>query len=364
MKKYIPLTTLVASSLFFTSCGDKKDDATTTTESSSEVVQKSDAHKEVKDALKSQVNSSTADLMLKTPSFADLPPAQYDIPESLEGRDMVQVSVKWAFVAKDDLYELDSVISELPNKPTIVEKKHSKGDEIDYVEAMFVLQADGGGGYVMQNSRFMKSNFSFGNLSTLDKFDGATLVKGSDEHMNAAKEASAIKQAEEEKRRLAEIEAEKQRQIAEAEATKKREEAEAKKRADALAKKEQLLKVLTKEGNFRGLIGDPEKPERYDIEFKVTAIEEHAGETEVKVSISHIYNGEKYTAATFSGTFDDKNELYLRRLTRGKSPKLGFIANSSRDSRTNVISGDHIDKIKIGMVDSYNNKYIGTLIRK
>lgn len=118
MKKYLILPTVVASSLYLTSCGDEKTKASEETAKQESTTQTKGTHGAVKAALKSQINSVTADLMLKVPSYLDLTPAQYNIPESLEGRDLVQVSVKWPISAKDDLYSLDSVLHDLEGKPT------------------------------------------------------------------------------------------------------------------------------------------------------------------------------------------------------------------------------------------------------
>lgn len=213
MKKYIPLTTTLIGSFFLTSCGGKDESTsseTSSNDSAPEQVQKKGAEQAIKEALKSQVNSTTADLMLKTPSFAELAPADYDLPSNLEGREMVPVTVQWRFLSKGDLYVMSGVLDELPDKPVVIEQVYEKGELIEYVEARFVLQANGSTGYLIQDSRFTKQQFRFDDYNTRQQMGKVTLIRGSEEHLAAAQKVSEIKQAEEEKLRLEKLETEKQ----------------------------------------------------------------------------------------------------------------------------------------------------------
>jgi hypothetical protein len=274
--KYTLPASVIITSLVLTSCGEKNaDEVASGATSKQEAQQVQGGEQAIKDALKSQVNATTADLMLKVPSFADMPPAQYEIPDNLENREMVQVSVKWPFISKYDLYELDSVLHELPNKPVVVKQVSSKGDELDYVEATFVLQADGGGGYIMQNSRFAKQGFSFGNYSQRDKMGKVTLIKGSDEHLEASKQVAEMRQAEEEKQRLEKLEAEKL------------------KMAKAKAKIDELLSALNKEGTFEGALTAESNGRTVSQQFELTVekVYEKAGTTFVDVKMLQYFNG-------------------------------------------------------------------------
>ena len=348
MKKYLIPTTAFAASLMFTSCGSKEEvtNADSQTASTQEEAQVSASHDTVKKAIKSQVNSTTSDLMLKVPNFIDLQPVQYDMPESLEGRELVQVTTKWPMVAKYDLYLTDSHLLDHPDKPIVVEKIHDKGDQLEYVELTFVLESDGGGGFIQQNTRFTKQSFSFGpGLDKKENLGKNLLEKGSDEHLLAGKVAAEVKQKREEQERIAKA------------------ETDAKAKAAAELKIAELLPVLKKSGKFRGELASGNYVA--DIGLKAVSITEIAGERIVTINMWSIdARGRSKKPASFEGKFNESGSLILNRVKIGQSyegPK--FFSYHDMRSDVTISWAGHIDKIQVDVVDSRKNVFKGTFLR-
>lgn len=336
--------------LFFVSCGDKDDPTPDKAPSEQDVAPKQGATIEsVKQALKSQVNAVTADLMLKTPSFADLPPAEYNIPSTLEGREMVQVSVRWPFIAKYDLYKMDSVLADLDNKPVVVEKVYSKDEELDYVEVNFVLQANGGSGYLLQNSRQVKSGFSFEDVSKLEQLGEVTLIKGSDEHLEASREVATIKQVKADQLRKEKLEAKKAQAV------------------QAQAKQEQLLTVLRAEGELKGISRRPSKETSAQITLKVSKVYEAGGESFVEVVIYETTSrGKKLDACTYEGAFSETGELGLLPIKKGRYD--GYSGSSASaylnsDSKLTLEWDGSVDRLKL-LAHAVRDEFTANLIRK
>ena len=333
MKQYIQLTTILGS-LFLVSCGEDKSENSSSKSTATQEIQQSSSHQAIKDALKSQVNATSADLMVKMPSFADLPPAIFEIPDSLEGREMVQVTVRWTFLSKTDLYVMNEVLDELPDKPVVVEQVYKKGDLLDYVEANFVLQADGGGGYILSNSRFVKQNFTFAQLNERAKMGKVTLIRGSNKHLEASKMVAAIKQEAEEKQRLEQLEAAKAKQ------------------AEAKAKREQLIPVIEKSGKFEGSLTAQRNGNSVTEFFELTIedIQEKAGDTLVKAKVLQYFKGkEKQVFAQFTGKFDESGNLVLVNVAPGRNTGWSQIWDlvDIANSRMTLHPAGHVDKVKI-----------------
>lgn len=343
MKKYILPTTLTITTFLLASCGSKDTGAQTSTETATQesVQATTGGHAEVKKALKGQVNSTTSDLMLKVTNYIDLQPAQYDIPSSLEGRDLVQVTVKWPMVAKHDLYLTDSHLLDHPDKPVVVEKIHSKDEQVEYVECNYVLEADGGGGYIAKNSQFTKQRFQFApNLDKKENLGKLVLVKGSDEHMAAVKIAAGVKQEREEEERIAKA------------------EAEANEAAAIQAKVDQVMSVLRAPGTLSGEMYN----NRDQVESKVTVrlISEEliAGSLRINVKVGDF--GKKSSGSIYEGVFDSNGKITLTKIKRGNANS--YYAGK-RSGTLNIEWAGHIDKLKVtGTVDVYSG-YHAELLR-
>ena len=312
----------------------------------------------VNSILRSPVNvRPTCDL--DTPRI-DLPPAVYSMPDSLDGRDLVQVSVKWPMIAKEDLYSLDRILHDLPSKPSVINLEFSKGDQVNYIESNYVLEADGGGGYIFKNSRFVKQSFEFPDVETKSTLGKSLLIKGSDEHMAAAKEAASIKQAADDKKRIAKAEAETKSRIAKA-------ESEAERLAEVKLKVDQLLKVLEKKGVFEGALtaknsGNGSK-ENSQFELTCKSVENRSGDTFVIVELLQHYvswGNRRSTTASFKGKFDKEGTLSLLNVSPGNNG-WDFIDNSNAGMSLHY--ADHIDKIRI-TASTGKWKIDGDLVRK
>jgi anthranilate/para-aminobenzoate synthase component I len=341
---------MILSSMLFTSCGD--DTKATSTETEAVAQEKADPKQsEVKAALKSQVKAVTSDLMVKVTPYIDVASPVYDIPEDLVGRDLVQVNVKWAFKAKEDLYLSEDTLHELESQPTVVVKKFSKGEEVDYVESTYVVEKAGEKGYILNRSQYTKQRFAVDYYKPRKEFGKNTLVSGSEEYNKAIAEVEAIEQAKAKK--------EKEEKLAKEEA--KKAEELALKQAEEEEFKEKLadyIKYLQPGNTYKAVL--PKRfgyKEGYPVVVKVEEVKEKVNRKYFTITINCSTKKRNYKTVLI-GYFNSEYKFML--LNTEEAPKFSYdFPNylSNRDYRYEIKTTGSDEIIRLSIVNLDDEKH-------